>query len=56
MIVVLVLIAFFHLGESYHKIVPQFNSANIGPNTIIHDAIMINSNQYLIASYNQNGI
>jgi hypothetical protein len=52
---ILALILTFNVAQAFVQIVPQFDASSIGPNVIIHDAIMINSSQNLIISYTQDG-
>jgi hypothetical protein len=48
----LILIKLLYLVQNFVQIVPQFNSSILGPDVIIHDAVMINSSRNLIIAYN----
>jgi hypothetical protein len=43
------------LGYAFISIMPQFDASAIGPNVVVHDAVLVNSSQNLIISYYKNG-
>jgi hypothetical protein len=51
----LIFIIFLNKVQTFVQIIPQFDFSVLGPDVIIHDAVMINSSQNLIISYYDNG-